>query len=361
MMPGIVRLAVPDDAQEATDLLRKLGLTMPGCAKTHWSRMWINNPALAGAGPHPPLGWVLEDDSGRMQGFFANIPMAYCFGGNDVTVGCASQWGVTKEWRSHVPQLAECYFTQNHSDLLLVTTAIKPTGRIFERFGGIKVPQDDLDRTAFWIGDAKGFLASVLRKQGRNPWPAAFLAPTLTFAAWLKRRLRSDLPSDDFEPEGAAPEIDALWREKLQEAPRLLALRTATALRWHYPKERGAQFFGLWRKGLLRGYGVLLADHAPAIGLKRWRLADLLVLEDDPLVIRALLAEAFRRAQQLGAHVLEISGLPKNLRAQLNLGGAFERPLPTWPAYYKTLNTKFDLTQEGSWYLTGYDGDATLV
>ncbi|MDK9722830.1 MAG: hypothetical protein OEL53_16790 [Rhodospirillales bacterium] len=356
-----LRLACLDDAGSATDLLRGLGLVLPNDAKAHWQRMWINNPAVQGEGPHPPLGWVLEDGTGRMQGFFANVPLAYRLGERRVTVGCGSQWGIHKECRLHVTKLAASYFNQPHSDLVLATTAIKPTGRIFEKYGSLKVPQANLNRAAFWIADAGGFLRAALLKKERSPAQAALLTPALALVSRFKRRLKGHGLAGCFDLEAEAGAIDGLWREKLKEPERLMGLRTATALRWHYPKERGALFIGFRRSGILQGFGILLPDHAPAIDLRRWRLADLLVLEDDPLVAEAILAEAFRLTQAAQAHVLEVTGLPDRLWSCVLASGAFLRNLPVWPAYYKTLAPDLDLSRAESWYLTAYDGDTTLI
>lgn len=362
-MDGRIRLANLNDAENATALLSALGLVMPADAKAHWQRMWVDNPAMQGGGPHPPLGWVLEDAGGRMQGFFANIPLAYRMGGRALTVGCASQWGVAKDWRAFVPQLAERYFNQAHSDLLLVTTAIKPTGRIFEKNGGLRVPQAGLDRSLFWIAEAGGFLKAALRKTGRNETLASLLSPALALTARLKRRLKNNRMAEPLDLEAEAAQFDALWEAKLQETGALMGLRTAQALRWHYPKERHARFVGVKRNRRLMGYGVLLPDHAPAIGLVRWRLADLLVLEDDPLVVAAILAECFRLTQEAKAHVMESSGMPEALQICLEASGAFSRALPTWPAYYKPCASgpDLDLGKMENWYLTAYDGDVSLL
>lgn len=349
------------DAAEATQLLRKLGLVMPDDAQAHWRRMWLDNPALHEAASPPALGWTLRDEGGRMQGFFANIPLAYRLGGRQLLAGCASQWGVTKDWRAHVPELAARYFGQTGVDFLLVTTAIKPTGRIFEKHGGIRAPQPGLDQSRFLIADASGFLKAAMAKKDKPQILAPLLAPALAAASWLRQKLDDSQAAETFDLEAWADQVDALWRQKLTESPRLLALRSARALRWHYPKEKRACFIGVKRGGLLQGYAVLTADHAPAIGLKRWRLADMLALDDDPMIGACLLSEAFRQSVQAGVHVLEAASLPAPLDACLAASGAFTRQLPTWPAYYKPLASDLSLDDASRWYLTAYDGDATLV
>ena len=121
-----LRNASLEDTQEATELLRRLGLIMPDgkdAVRAHWKRLWIDNPAMTGNWGKPPLGWVLEKDN-RLVGFFGNIPLLYYYGKRRVIVADASQWGVEKEARQDTQILAESYFNQPNAEVLLVTTAI---------------------------------------------------------------------------------------------------------------------------------------------------------------------------------------------------------------------------------------------
>ena len=104
-------------------------------------------------------------------------------------------------------------------------------------------------------------------------------------------------------------------------------------------------------------------DDASDIGLKRSKIVDLIVEDDDPDIVGALLSEAFRLAREEKLDILELVGLPLALRRIVRNHRPFVRRLPTWPLYYKAIepNLAHALTDQNAWYITPYDGDTTLV
>jgi hypothetical protein len=368
-----IREATFGDCQEATELLRDLGLVMPkgeAAIDAHWRRLWIDNPVMMGDGNKPSLGWVLEDQ-GKMVGFFGNIPLLYYFGERRVIVADASQWGVAKDYRGLTPRLADAYFSQAHVDSLLVTTGIKPTGQLFERYGAHRIPQPEYDRVLYWPVEGSGFVRASLRKKNApSPliWALGGIGGlALDIAMGMSRR----------KPSGAAGSVDvsgvdeiddsfdALWRLKQGEGEKLLACRSAECLRWHFASQSLAersQILTFRQGGELKGYAAVVNEEAPNIGLKRLKVVDLLIAGDDGQVLDTLLSRAYVLAKQTGCHVLEVIGLPAALRVQVHRHRPLIRSMPTWPLYYKACNDYLTgvLGQEAAWYVTPYDGDTSL-
>ncbi|OAN53087.1 hypothetical protein [Magnetospirillum moscoviense] len=359
-MNRVLRPATLADGAEATELLRRLGLVMPSgeqAVAAHWRRLWLDNPALSHDGADPLPGWVLEAD-GRMVGFFANYAQTYWQGDQRLTVAIASQWGVEKPHRDATGLLSDAYFAQPNVDMILVTTGIKATGRLFQRYGGLPVPQPGLDRVRFWVTDAGAFLAASLRKKG---WPGAGPARHLRLPVGLTwpgapRRAVTVDSTATFDSR-----FDRLFAAKRRERPdQLFADRTAPSLAWHvlpHADRDGLRVLAIDRPGELDGYAILIRDDAKAIGLTRWRLADLLVREDDPAMVADLVGAAVRLAAAEGAALLEVGGVAQPLQATIMGLGGLTRPLPTWPCYYRTCTEQSDV---GAWYLTAYDGDTVL-
>ncbi|MHA1598064.1 MAG: hypothetical protein ACTSV1_05015 [Alphaproteobacteria bacterium] len=365
------REATVEDSVEATALLAALGLVMPDgadAARAHWRRFWIDNPAFIEGRRKPQPGWVLQDD-GRMVGFFGNIPLLYYYGDRPVIVADASQWGIEKPYRADVDRLADAYFGQPDVDLLLVTTGIKPTGRIFERYGAARIGQADYDRVLYWITDATGFLRAGLRKKGYG----ATLASMAALAGGLPLALLKG-----GRPRGGAVDIDLLnisdiddgfddlWQRKRGEADRLLACRTAACLRWHFDAPgigTRTRLLVARKNRRLDGYAAIMREDQPEIGLKRLKIVDLFVDGDDAGVIDGLLAEAYELARAEGCHVLELVGLPEPLRRMVSAHNPLTRAMPTWPLYYKavTADLAAPLARAESWYITPFDGDTALA
>ncbi len=367
-----LREATCDDCQEATELLRSLGLIMTrgeAAINAHWRRLWIDNPAMMGDGVKPSLGWVLEDQ-GKMVGFFGNIPLLYFFGERPVIAADASQWGVAKDYRGQTARLAEAYFSQAHVDLLLVTTGIKPTGRLFEKYGAHRIPQPDYDQVLYWPVDSGGFLSATLRKKNV---PSA-LASMIGAIGGMFGQMAMAISRR--RPKGAEQAVavigvgdidesfDDLWLAKQGEVAKLLACRSADSLRWHFGNQGMAERCQIlvYRQDGLRGYAVVAREDATNIGLKRLKIVDLLIADDNLQVLDALLAKAYAVARADGCHVLEVIGLPAPLRARVLHHRPLRRSMAAWPLYYKSCDDvlRLELDREDAWYVTAYDGDTCL-
>lgn len=370
-----LREATYEDCETATELLRNLGLVMPqgrDAIRHHWHRFWVDNPIFGVNRTSPAKGWLLENN-GRMVGFFGNIPLLYYYGDRPVIVADASQWGVIKDFRDQTPRLAESYFNQDHADLLLVTTGIKPTGRIFGRYGGVPVPQQNYDQVLYWILDAHGFLKAGLTKKGYRPGltaiAAAIGAPLLD-ATLMNRGHPHGKASGVIDIIGTNQIDDAfddLWRRKRDEAPRLLACRSAECLRWHFGTDSLAartRILVSSAGGTLQGYAIIMREDAPDVGLKRLKIIDLFVAGDDSAVINGLLAAAIETGQAEGCHVLELIGLTASLRDQvMTQHHPRSRQMSSWPLFYKSMDPDLcgPLADEETWYVTAYDGDTALA
>ncbi len=335
----------------------------------HWRRLSIDNPAMAGGGGKPSLGWVLEDQ-GKMVGFFGNIPLLYFFGERPVIVADASQWGVAKDYRGQTARLAEAYFSQTHVDLLLVTTGIKPTGRLFEQYGAERIPQPDYDQVLYWPVDSGGFLSAILRKKN-VPSPLASMIGgvsgmfgQMAMAISRRRPKGADHCVDVIGIEDIDESFDDLWAIKQGEKVKLLACRSADSLRWHFGVNGMAERCQVlvYRQDGLRGYAVVAREDATNIGLKRLKIVDLLIADDSLQVLDALLAKAYAVAGADGCHVLEVIGLPAPLRARVLYHRPFRRSMAAWPLYYKSCDDVLrpELDREDAWYVTAYDGDTCL-
>ncbi len=368
----IVRDATFDDAEEASRVLREVGLRLPAAgaeSRDHWARLWLRNPAVIGAKAPLSLGWALEDDC-SMVGFFGNVPLRYDWGDEQILVGNASQWGVQPAYRGETDRLCQRYFTQPNVGLLLVTTGIRATGRIFERYNGTRLPQPNYDEIHYWIVDATGFAEAALRKKNVSAGPARWfgrlVAPAVAIGNIARaRRLVSRIAVQIVTPSAIDESFDDLWRRKRAERPRLLACRDGQWLRWHFADRPSTAdtFIITARDTALSGYVVVMRDDAPAIGLKRLKVVDILVAGDNPQTVRALMDAVVDLARGQLCHVVEFFGIPPELRAAVATSGPRQRRMPTWPAFYRALYPAIakDLAHEANWYVTSYDGDTTLV
>ena len=369
----IIREVKFNDASEITKLLRGLGLAMPATPKSieaHWRRLWIDNPAVIATGNSLPLGWVLEKE-GNIVGLFCNLLRLYYLGGRQVIVAGASQWGLEKRHRAKIRQLADAYFEQEGVDVLMATTANVSAGRILERYGALRIPQPEYDQIYYWVLDGPGFIGAALNKKLNHPglisWVQKLIGPFAGMGQFMVRKFffstSGEVSHIGVNEIGA--EFDDLWNTKFAEADKFLACRSSDSLRWHFGSVGDAKEARVFvhRQERLRGYMVVMRDDVEDIKLKRLRIADLFVEDDDAAVVANLLCAAYDYGRQQGYHSLEWIGMSSKLRDVALRHRPLVRKLPTWPLYYKGLTAEIADALQGSepWYITFYDGDTTLA
>lgn len=372
---GSLRTATVDDAPAITDFLAGLGLVMPDGPEAvirHWRGLWADNPALEHHADDVALGWVLED-AGAIKGFFGNIPQVSWLDGNPVLISSARAWAVDPAYRTETPRLCEVFFGQENVDVVLISSANPPAGKRCLAFGGARMPQPGYADILYWVVDAPGFLKAAFRKKGKNPFVAGVLGLLGSVPLDFSMRLAGRRPYgalDRVTPVGIGAvdtAFDDLWarrRDQLSEV--MLASRDAATLKWYFSlgaAKDEVRFLRYDDGDRLQGYAVLVREDAPAIGLRRMKIADIFIDGDDPKVLKSLLAGAYEYAMAKKCHVLELIGLPEGLRTEVMKTKPMSRPMATFPFFYKSLGADLAarLADPSGWYVTAYDGDTSLI
>ena len=371
----ISRNAKYSDVDQVQKLLEffKLGVSSdPEKIRAKWNGVWVENPALKLDLPPPSLGYVLESE-GKLVGIVANIPRLYQFGDQTLLVSCARSWAVYKEFRAYTKEITGAYFKQKDVNLLLTNTLNVLAERVYIKNSINRVPQPDLNQILFWILDAAGFIGAVLKKKEIFPSLATpiglVMSPFLKCALSIKsRRLGSLVPG--IEPEeiplqAIGDEFDDLWYRKINKERRLFAFRTAETIRWVFNLSAimyKVIILRCRRQGRLAGYIALLLDEVSEFGLKRLKIADLFVESNDTAVIEALFAAAYEYAEEQHCQVLELVGLPREIRTLAKRSRPFVRLSPSFQWYYTPVLPKLKpiLQNENAWYPSLYDADAIL-
>jgi hypothetical protein len=366
---AIVREARLDDLDEVAALFRAARWGEP--TLEGWRHLWRENPAAAGAG-QGGFGWVLDED-GRAVGFLRNVMQRYRYGERDLVAAAASTLVVQPDYRGHSLKLVAAFCRQPGVDLLLNTTAAPQTAKIFEFFKFVRIPQADYDISLWWVLDERGFLRAALRKQGAPAMAAeagAWLsAPILSaFLRVTRRRLAyrgTRFAIDVIDSSAIDDRFDTLWERKTREGKRLLAYRDARTLRWHFTFPKGPQAPRLicaFENGRLLGYLVIVRQDSGHIGLRRARVADIFVENDDEEVIRQLLSEAAREAAHGGAAMLEVVGMPRSIRRVLNELRPQTLHDRCWPFSYRADDRELhsELLSPERWHAGLYDGDGSV-
>jgi hypothetical protein len=368
--PATLRAASLADFEGITELKRRGGIVIDPIE--NWERLWVRNPALDKM-RGLEIGWVLEVQH-EIVGYLGNIALLYRYADKTLTAVTGTGFVVDPEYRAMSLSLDSAFYRQKAIDLHLATTAIEAVGKLAVAFRSAPLPQPDFEAVLFWVLQAYPFAQAVVKKLDlAPPFPGlGSLLGTLAVKSdkFLRRRRPSqcatDLEVTEIGVTDIGEEFQAFWEEKVKERLRLYADRSAATLRWHFsiPGHRGdIRVLCCRRKGTLVGYAVVRNDTERPDGLKASVIADFMARQDDEEIVRALFVAVFEIARSAKSHMLEVIGLPEEIRKVLSESKPYIRRLPACPFYYRANNPVLHdaLSDAATWYACAYDGDRTLM
>jgi hypothetical protein len=358
-----VRESTKDDAHAVFNLLGGLGLIVPPKEKIeeYWDRLWVNNPFFAAYPGIKISGWIMEDDT-EVVGFFGLIPRTSFLNGIPIPVAIASQWGVKKEYRQYTHLLSDTFFNNNPIALKLVTTAIKPTGRIFEKYDGRKVPASNLQNVYMVPFNLAKLVQYKIESSKRKLALFAFL---LRLIPWKLQYLliSKDRNLQEVDVNNLPENYEDFWNNYLSNSKGYLASRDPATLNWFYLGD----VRGLKKKVFLYrndqediiGYAAIMEEPTINGSFKRFKIID--ILSNDDLIKKRMIKALVHEVYKLKADVLEF-----HLPGQVDKSdiGVFtmNRQVASWPVFYQCTNSDENVTLENSdaWHISPFDGDTSL-
>ncbi len=355
------------DWNDIQELRTRVGLG--GRFGEYQQQLFESNPLLAN-GKKYSKGWVIKDNN-RIVGFIGSIPLLYRYKNNDIIAATTNSFGVESYYGNFTLQLALTFLNQKNIDLLLNTTANKSAEIIFSYLKTKKIPQKNYNKALFYISDGRSFTKSALMKKKIPRIIASSLSLILTpFLFFIQNRLPSfslneNITIEEIDIKSIGKDFDDLWIRKTESEPdRLYGYRNSKYLKWHFGffEENELTFLCAYKGKILIGYIILRHDEVKEIALKRSKIVDLFVEQDDKNIIDKLISEAYSRSKIKGSSILEMVGFPKNIRDRFKSNKPYSRIFPSWPFLYKAVNSKLkkDLKLEESWYASSFDGDASF-
>lgn len=338
----------------------------------NWERLWRYNPALRERHDRP-IGWVLEAE-GAVVGYLGNISLLYGYGNQTLTAVVSHGLVVDPPYRAMSMSLVGSFFRQKSVDLYLSTTAIESVGKIAMAFKSSPLPQPEYGTVYFWVLRPGPFAEGLIRKLDLERLVSAVSRFLVSAAVRTDNILQSRVATGgstaceirEMSVDQIGDEFLALWKQKLEEGPRLLADRAPATLRWHYeiPGDRGfVRVFTCYQAGLFVGYAVVRSDVDARSGMRKSMIADVIARRDDPEIVKALCVAAYDYARRLGSAILEVIGFPPGIRKVFSEWHPYERKLPACPFFYKATDPALHnkLLDPMAWYACPFDGDTTLI
>jgi hypothetical protein len=357
------------DFEQIAALATRHGLARPSSQEA-WRHLWLANPHYREREGNWTIGWVLENDAGRIVASIENIPLAYQFQGKRVLAASGRSWVADEEYRSASLLLLEHVITQPTVDLYVNSTFSAVSMPAITLFGCSRVPVGVWDESAFWVTDHAAFVKSVLKRRG-NPLATALSYP-LSAALLLRERVtRTAAPAGDVEVRSCAnfdERFDDFWVAMRRRHPNLLlAVRTREVLAWHFKyalAENRAWIATISEGARLIAYAVFDRRYRKDIDLQQMRMVDFQALDGGSELLPPIIGWALRKCSAEGIRMLETVGRWLERGECLNVIAPYRRKLSWgWPPVYRANNARLaaDLRNRHSWAPSLFDGDASLT
>jgi len=301
----------------------------------------------------------METGDGRVVGWFGNIFSGYEFNGRPLLAASTHAVVVKEQFRKQSMGLIAQFFRQREPQLLMVTTSNELAAQVWTAMKMVRVP-NPYDQVRYWVVNPGRFIGAGLRRQGV---PVASAIGSAAGLLMRRPRVHEELQTKliaDFDDR-----FDSFWARLRAKPDRLHAVRTSDALAWHYHdaglNNRRAIIVTEEGRQLI-GYAILTRRDAPHIGLKRYQIADLQVLEDQPALVRSLVGGALRTTREHEVDVLESTGFSDFKRGVTESLGPRIRQSPSFPYFYKPNSSELAATLQSAaaWDPCPYDGDAAF-
>jgi hypothetical protein len=334
--------------------------------------LFVDNPLWSRLSDTWPIGWVLEDESGRVVGSLNNIPSAYVLDGEEKLCANGHCWAVLPEYRGYATMLMDEYFSQEQPDLMVSAKVGADATPVWGAYAQ-RMPVGDWARAAYVITRYHDFARAALRRKGvplvAAAAPPVAMALRVKDAVTAKALMRRTLPDgqrsvDVTEVASFDGRFDTVWAELVEQNPTtLLGVRDSASLRWHYAvpmRSNRLTILTATRGDRIRAYCVLKQHDRPG-GLRSMKLVDFQTVEPDTDLLPGLIELALRRSAEAGCVMLEHHGCGLPKMRSFDALAPYRAAKPAWSFYYHPVDPALGqrLAEPGSWDPSEYDGDSS--
>lgn len=361
----VIRKATHEDGLKVCLLLRLLGLNIPvseGDMINYWDKLFLKNPIYHFFNEDVAYGWVMEYEN-EIVGYFGSIPRVYLIDGKMEKVSIASHWGIKKEFRTFSNLLCEKFFCENNCSIKLVTTAIKPTGRIFERYGGFRIPIEKLGDIyliplnvfkviAYKFNNSLINSFINLLSQVSLPWDFRIL--------FLK--FNSNIRTVDLELDKV--ELNDFFSKFHVKTKGLFALRNVEILKWlvqDFEHNSKARYYAFKQDDVIEGLIVFRTENVgTSCELDRYKIID--ILTDNDRIKKELIKAVLRDAIENKIDIVEIHHPGMIDKSEISFPLVMKRRSKYFPFFYQTSDNalKDYLSISSNWNITPFDGDTCI-
>jgi hypothetical protein len=333
-----------------------------------WHHIWLSNPVYRDLQQRWTIGWVIEDEKGKIVASIGNIPLSYELAGRRILAVSGRSWVADLPYRSKALSLLDRVINQPNVDLYLNNSVNSNSANAVNVFDCSRVPVGVWDDSAFWITNYQGLVERLLAAKIYGL--AKPLSYPFSAAAFLKDRLTTKgLRAGDVEVKSVGvfdDRFDDFWANLKRMNPHLLlAVRTREVLEWHFKDallDNRLWIATVVDNACLAAYAIFIRQDSSAFGLRRMRLADFQSLDGSTALLEPLLCWSLRKCRNESIHILQIVGHWLEKGEFIETVAPHRRKLDAWRFIYRANNPSLAATLRDprTWAPSLFDGDATL-
>ncbi len=357
-----IRIAKFDDFEKIKELCVRNNLQVEKINKEVWKDFPKFNEF-----ENVPIGWVLENNEGKIVGVILNLFMNYRLNNKTYKVSVVSTWAVDDDYRSNSMNLIFKWIYQKNVDLLVDNRRSERNSKILKSFKFKNVPTKDYEKIIYWVLDYPNFIKSAIKKKINIQIGLISFIPAIILKFYdlaLNRNKKFYLNKKTIEVESFDQKFDSFW-DNLPKYNKFLAERDSSSLEWHFGqgiKKKRISVLALFNENNLDGYIVIMRSDNKEIGLKRMKIVDIQTSSNIEENTSNLIANAIMYARKQEVHILELTGFGKNIREQALKMNPYIRTLSYSPFFYKIISEKLKnvFSDEIKWDASLFDGDESL-
>ena len=133
-----------------------------------WVHLWQGNPLYRELKTDWPIGWVLEDEDGKIVGSMGNIPLLFELNGRRILAASGRHWVAETAHRSSSILLLDRLITQPQIDLYVNTTVSSVSVPPVTALGCSRMQVGIWDEVAYWITNYPGCFKSLARYRAKT-------------------------------------------------------------------------------------------------------------------------------------------------------------------------------------------------
>lgn len=347
-----------------------------------WIHLWRGNPLYRQLGADWPIGWVLEDQDGKIVGSMGNIPLLYEFDGRTILAASGRHWVAEPAHRGASILLLDSLINQRNIDYYVNTTVSNASVPAVTALGCSRVPVGIWDEVAYWITNYLGCIKCAIAGHSSLSFPSrggvsnhvkgmgnmlSKISRRALAGGWRKSVKKDcNVDVEVNEAKDFDDRFDNFWDELKRRRPHvLLAVRSRDYLQWHFKYALSGN--RLWiatigDKFQLKAYAIFCKTTNAKTGINQMKLVDYQALDEDRAMLASVVSWALRKCRSEGIHILEHTGRWLEEGEFFGNAAPFRRKLASWQHFYRVKNPALasSLRDKHSWVPSLFEGDATL-